>query len=458
MSTAISRKEAALQTRRASFKPETKQIGLSEVLHKRAIGLGMSLDTYHSSADKKKGLGALIDLIRDAKNCPLWNLPVIEQVRWTMSGPQTDESIKKNFGAKIDLFGSGESPVGIDFVETTMAQPGQLQTNMIACAIGFQIEPEPLCFNASGNAWTHPTTGQDQPISPDVFTENDRFNGALGAAFAGQEPSQFMLPAVLEWGWWANYAAWHMVRGYNLRWKMGQHTNIMDEVLRHTAYMPPNAQEGSASSSTVDIVAFVRSLNDRYESLGSALDFLKINRIRLGSMTVGGVNVGDFRPSRDEERVGATYGGMDLRSLLRGNSEFRKLSVPYVIQAGVPIGLFAQECDTVQADRMRQYLSITQGLGGPIPPSLTDAQNILAQPDNPGGSPAGLERTFDAVAVNVSQRVDAERVIYKGGDLKITVPVLGFEVDGDWYRLLQNDADARAIVMSETNAQFAKLS
>src|SRR5262249_8579275 len=157
---------------------------------------------------------------------------------------QTDASINQNFGAEIDLFGSGKAVPGIDYVQTTMAQTGQTQTYFIACYVGFHIETEPLQWDTIGNAWQTPiTTPAIVPASPDVFTLNDI--GELGfAVAAGDNPAglfagQTFAPAVLQWGWWANYAAWHMVRGYNIRWKIGQHTNIYDEVLRHTAYMPP---------------------------------------------------------------------------------------------------------------------------------------------------------------------------------------------------------------------------
>ena len=118
-----------------------------------------------------------------------------------------------------------------------MAQTGQTQTHFVACYIGFHMEPEPLCFTARGNASTHPTSAVAQPPSPDVFTQNDRANGALGTAVAAGTAT--FLPAVYRHGWWANYVCWHMARAYNLRWKIGQHVNIMDEQLRHTAYMPP---------------------------------------------------------------------------------------------------------------------------------------------------------------------------------------------------------------------------
>lgn len=423
---------------------------------KRAVGIGSNPDGAKIKAGlgKRDGLGDFVSAVTAAINCPLFNMPVVEQVRWTMDGPQTDASIIENFGSEIDLFGSGKSPEGISFVETTMAQPGQLQTYMITCALFLHLEPEMAVFTANGNAWTHPTTGSAQPGSPDVWTINDLVNGALGAALAGGTPTQIMVPAVLEWGWWWQEAFWNLVRGYNLRWKVGQQTNIMDEVARHSAYTPPNAQEGSASDSEQDIIAFVRRVNNYYEANGSTLDFLKVDRVRIGSVGAGAANLGVFRPSRDFERVGVTYGGGSFRSLLSGNkSEYRKLSVPYLIKPGVPIGLILQENDPIQAGHMREFLSITQGLGGAIPPQFTDAGNINAGATNgTTGGTAFLERTLDGL--NVTQQMDAQRAIYKGGEGKISLGVKGFYVTDDWGDFLRANPDVQAVVASDCGINF----
>lgn len=42
---------------------------------------------------------------------------------------------------------------------------------------------------------------------------------------------------VSEWGWWVYDAKWYLVRGYDMRWQIRQHTEVLDELLRHTAYM-----------------------------------------------------------------------------------------------------------------------------------------------------------------------------------------------------------------------------
>ncbi len=375
-------------------------------------------------------------------------------------GPLLDQDITRGFGAKINPFGWDEGTEGLDSFDTTLAQNGELQTPTLVCAIGWKLQPEPLCFTVQGNAWTTPETDVAQPFSPNVFTQNDITNDAI-LTDAQSAAGQVFEPAVLEWGWPMNYACWHMVRGYHLRWMIGQHTNIFDETLRNTAVMPTNAQEGSASSSQVDVLEFIRRTNDRYNGtggLGSGMVFLKEDAIRLGSRTIGGVNVGIFSPSRAGELVGATYGGMDLRSLLGNNNEFRKLAIPYFLNAGIPIGLYAQVSDEFQANIMRSYLSATQTPGtggGTVPPAIIDAAHI-----NSGATVTGAnvfqELTLDATPTNVAQQVLSQRRLFKGGDLKIEVDLKGFEVDEDWYNVLKNNPELRDAFMCECGCAWPK--
>ena len=423
-------------------------------------GLGAPPDLGRIKANAREGIGAFMDAIKSSTDCPVWNMDTIEQVRWNLQGPIAPEYVAANFGARIDLFSSGLAPSGIDYVESTFAQPGQTQTYMITCYVGLHLEPEPLCFTVQGNAWTNPAAGvTTSPISPDVFTVNDQtVTGANTTNSLGYTPAtQTYVHATLEWGWWANYAAWMLARAYNLRWKIGQHTNIMDEVARHTAYMPPSAQEGSASNSQIDTPVFVNRLNTRYTSpeIGSPLVFLRQNRIRLGSTTVGGGNVGIFTPSYSQNVVGATYGGMDLRSMLRGNSEFRKLTLPYLIKPGIPIGLYLQVNDPVQAAIMSQYLDVTYGTGL-TPAAIYDAASISGN-SGTGANQVGLEIALNQAtpATLVPQQTPNETVVFKGGELKITLAVKGFEVTEDWYTVMQNDPTVRDVVMSECGIRMA---
>lgn len=57
----------------------------------------------------------------------------------------------------------------------------------------------------------------------------------LYAIFPWLRPKPVLPPITeLELGWWQNYAMWNMVRGYDLRWTIGENANLMDEMLVHT--------------------------------------------------------------------------------------------------------------------------------------------------------------------------------------------------------------------------------
>ncbi len=428
----------------------------------RVAGLGAPQDRHNAGAlralAKQNGsLGAAlaptIEDLRQRSNCPLLTMPTVIEVDWLLDGPQTDDSIDVSFGSEIDPFHSGRSPNIEGVVSTNLAMPGETQTHMIVCGIGWHFEPEPFCATIDGNAWNHQVTGATQPQSPDVFTQNDLNNAALVSSIFGGAAlpaGTVYLPATLEWGYWANYVAWCMAQAYDLRWMVGTNCNILLDGLRNTAYMPPSAQTGSASDSLVNVADLVRRTNDYYnEFLGSALNFLKVDSVRIGSTGAAGVNIGAFRPSRDHERVEATFGGIGLSGLLQGNTEFRPLAMPYIIKAGVPVGLKIEERDVNLANTMRNTLAASNGFGGTIPPSFTDDVNIVSGPT------LGLpERTLDGLTVQQTQF--AQRSLFKGGRLGIKVKLKGFEITEDLYTLMANNPDIRDAICADCGIRLAQ--
>lgn len=395
----------------------------------------------------RSGLGALIDYMNAAKACPVYNMQLVHEVGWTFSA-QTPDNIQGQWSAEIDPFGKGKAVPGIIQVQSTMPQTGETNAAFVACAVLLHCEPEPFAFTAQGNAWTVPDMPSVPPISPDAWSDADRINGVFGAAVAAGD--EVFVQAVMEHGWWMNYAFWHLVRGYRLRWSQGRHTNIFDDLARYTAYMPTNGQEGSASSSEVDILDLVARMNDYYESLGASLDFLKINRIRNGYVDTlnGGTPISTFLLSRAMQKVGVTYGGTDLRSLLRGNSEYRKLAVPYLIDPGVPIGMILQEDDSSEADVMRRQLDITQGQGGAIPPFIKDASNIAAGPDG-GALPQGAELSNDTTPTLDAVSTDTFQALYKSGEGKLRMGIVGFEMTKEQWLAMNGDSELRDAITRE---------
>lgn len=422
---------------------KTRQVGLGRL---PAAGLGQGQD--------------FVQAILGAQNCPIWNMPVIESMKWNIPGPQLDATINELFGAKIDLFGSGENPGGNIVGTTTMAQPGQLQVYTLAMAIGFHIEPEPQVWTQLGNAITKQAALATRPISADAWTRADLVNGALGGAPFNTISPQAIFPAVAEWGWWAQNFAWHLCRGYNIRWKVGQHTNIMDELLRYTAYQPTAGQQGSSSSSQEDTVFAFRRINDYYDSLGAQFQLLPVKFRRIDSVTISGNNIGVFHPTRDFDRVDATYGGMNLRNLLGGNSEFRKLMIPYIIKPGVPIGLSLYATDSLEQQLMQRYLSITYGFQGNFPPIVAADVAFTTGLSGTNGmgtsaTPVGTEQTLDATPVNAFQVMEDDGVPFKGGEVLLTQSIKGFEVTEDWAQCIISNPDLKAMIQAQTGVTFA---
>lgn len=456
-----------MQEGQVRIRPTINRVGPTEHERKlRTIGLGQRPDEHMIKAaglgaiQKDVGLGVfeLMDAVRESVKCPIWNMPVIESTKGTFLGPLLDQDVDRLFGARIDPFGWKESTDGIDQIDTTLAQNGELQVPTLVCGVGWHVSGDPVGFSLIGNGVTRPLSSvAGQPFSPDVFTANDVANNVFGANVTIEM-------ATMAWGWWTNYMFWQQARGYHLRWVIGQHTNIFDEFLRNTAYFPSNAQEGSSGASDIDVMFFIRRMNNRYDQLGSGQVFLPVSHIRTGSINVaGGVNVSTFRPSRSGDIAPVTYGGIDLRKLLGNNSEFKKMTIPYFLDKGIPIGLYAQESDKAQANLMRAYLSITYGFGQTIPPQVTPDSNFT--PGNttapvPGATTGPVELTQPNTAsfpsVAVVQQVQTQRRMFKGGEFKQSIHLKGFEVDSDWYTMLQNNPQLREAFLCECGCGWPK--
>lgn len=421
----------------------------------RTIGFGVKPD---EEKIKAAGLGAigvggpaedLLTAVKESVKCPLMNMPIIESSTGTFNGPMLDSTLTRLFTDKIKPFSWTENTDGVDFLDTTLAQNGTLQTPTLVCAVGWHLMPDPIHLAMAGNSWTHPANAAAfQPASPDVFTAND-------IALLGLGEGQNMEPATLLWGTWASYANWQQARGFHLRWMVGQHTNIFDEQLRNVAYTPTNAQEGSASDSQIDTMFLISRANARYDALGTAQNFLPFSHIRVGAVVGGGA--GRFRPARPSDLASVTYGGIDLRKLLDNKNEYRKLALPYFLNAGIPIGLFAQESNGVEADIMRAYMSITYsgipGLGsGTIPATITPDANIL-----PGFTTGLPEPLLDAAPpASAAQVINIQRRMYKGGEEKVGVHLKGFEVNDDWYQTLLNNSALRDAFLCECGCGWAR--
>ncbi len=383
----------------------------------------------------------IVALFKSAANCAVYALPSIAKVQWEFAGPLTNADVSKTLGAQIDILGSGANPSGVDEVYSTPGLiNGTFQTHVLACAVGFHLEAPAMGWTARGNAFsaTALANAQAKPFSPDTWTVADATanTGAWGNGVP--VPSA---PAFLRYGTWANLAFWYMVRAYNLRWTYGSLINIMDEQLRDTAYMPNNAQEGSAGTSQQDILQWAREANDRYSgSLGTDLVFAIIDTLRIGSVGAGGTGV--FAPSRDFEFVDTVYGGADLRSALACNTEFRTLNNPYILKPGVPPGLILEERNTDLGNKFRAQFDATDGFGGNVPADFTESAKF-----NSGAGTGFSERTIDGQTV--TQKVVADRVEFKCGPALMSQEVKGWEISEALAAQIRDNANLAAQLCSE---------
>lgn len=395
------------------------------------------------------GLGAsaastsdVVGLFKSALNCAVYALPSIAKVQWEFAGPISNADADNTLGATIDILGT-QAPAGVDEVYSTPGLiSGQFQTHVLACAVGMHLETPPMGWTARGNAFdaTSFAAARAKPFSPDVWTVADAT--ANTGAWGNNIPVP-VAPAYLRYGTWANLAYWYMVRAYNLRWTYGSLINIMDEQLRDTAYMPPNAQEGSAGTSQQDIMQWARETNDRYTGvLNSDLIFEVIDTIRIGSVGAQGANVGVFAPSRDFEFIDTVYGGSDLRSGLSGNSEFRTLTNPYILKPGVPPGLVLEERNTDLGNKFRAQFDATNGFGGTPPADFTEEANI-----NKGAGTLFTERSIDGN--DVTQQVIADRVEFKCGPALMSQEIKGWEISEALAAQIRDNAQLASQLCSE---------
>jgi hypothetical protein len=403
---------------------------------------------------------------------PNYAVPVIESVRIHYPGALTDQAVAGSFGDVIDPFGANVSspPPGALSVESTFAEPGKVQQYTIVAGVGFSLEPEPFQATIKGNSFVMPASTTLKPVSPDAYTNDDM--NAFGTATPtsanydclGLIPGQAFAPAILQYGWWQNYAFYYMCEAYNFVWQVGHNMTIINDPLRYTACVPSRAQEGSSSNSEVDVVSLIRRTNDYYRTIGAQNIMLGIDRTRvgyLGTASEAGVNnVGLFRASRAYDTVGATFGGIGMTAHLSKNPEFRKLSTPFILRPGVPIGLKAVVSNGDDQLNMQRQLALSCGLTpGVYPASFTEDINIAvgnilagtATGDQPGiaGNLTNAEFSLDSPPVFNTKTTPTVRHLFKGGPFKIATNLRGWEVDEETAKALQ-DQTIQQIIQSET--------
>lgn len=381
--------------------------------------------------------------------CSFGNVPVIEEVVWTIPIPLTSEEATSTFGDTVNLLSGSSSVPGVASIDSTFLINGILQTDILAQGVGVHVFCEPMSFSTIGNAWAAPSSVVAPPPSPDVFTQNDLFNSAMGSSVE-TDGSNFSA-ANFEFGADVWRAGWNFINAYQFQWRTSQRELVLNELAADVSYFGSFADAQASGTSEIPIIEFVAATNALYRSKGSGSIFLPVNFRRVGSVNSGSAtnNVGVFHPTRDFDLAPVTWGGLRWQGYGCKGQMYRPIESPCFLERGIPIGMQFVVQDSVHQALMLQSITITNDpLGTNVEPdaNLSDFTDVS---DAAGDAPATfgtpntgeitaatqntmLEQTIDTAPVLVSQSVNTGREIFKGGILKIGIKIKGWEMPGGW--------------------------
>jgi hypothetical protein len=389
--------------------------------------------------------------------CSFGNIPVIEEVIWTIPLPLTFEEAAQTFGDTVNLLSGSSSVPGVQSIDSTFLINGILQTDILAQGVGVHVFCEPMSFSTIGNSFTAPATLSTlgNPASPDVFTVNDAAGGAFGNFLPLGTPAP--LPAVFEWGADVWRAGWNFINAYQFQWKTSQRELVLNESAADISYFGSFADALASGTSEVPVIEYVATVNATYRAKGSATIFLPVTHRRVGSVTQpvgspGGAtgNIGIFHPTRDFDLAPVTWGGLRWQGYGCRGQMYRPIESPCFIERGIPIGMIFVAQDAVHQASMLEALTITNeplGVNIPLDVNLTSTTFV------PGGGVTGgvaaaavsnvnstmLEQTLDATPLFVQQSVNTQREVFKGGVLKLAIKIKGWEMPGGWKAYCQSN-------------------
>lgn len=406
--------------------------------------LGRSIARFGDSQEKVRrvpfGLGAAPGTPGAADKClrcSFGNIPVIEEVVWTIPLPLTPSEALATFGDTVNLLSGSSSVPGVASIDSTFLINGILQTDILAQGVGVHVFCEPLSFSTIGNAFEPAGVAvPNTPPSPDVITLNDLAQGALGPQVNIDPPNFF--PAVFEFGASVWRAGWNFINAYQFQWKTSQRELVLNELAADISYFGSFADAEAAGTSEVPIIEFVALVNAVYRSKGSDTIFLPVSFRRVGSVTVdqgaGPVNTGVFHPTRDFDLAPVTWGGLRWQGYGCRGQMYRPVESPCFLERGIPIGMLFQSQDAVHQAQMIEALTIDNEPFG---------TNVCPD-DNLGGATSTdantmLEQTLDAAPVLAPQVVNVCRQVFKGGILKIAIKIKGWEMPGGWKAYCQSN-------------------
>jgi hypothetical protein len=372
--------------------------------------------------------------------CSFGNVPVIEEVVWTIPLPLAIEEATATFGDTVNLLSGSSSVPGVASIDSTFLINGILQTDILTQGVGVHVFCEPMSFTTIGNAWIAPVVPVAPPPSPDVWTVNDINNLALGTE-VGDSADLAFFPASLEWGADVWRAGWNFINAYQFQWRTSQRELVLNELAADISYFGSFADAEAAGTSEIPVAEFVATVNATYRSKDSSTIFLPVNFRRVGSITAtapGAVNTGIFHPTRDFDLAPVTWGGLRWQGYGCRGQMYRPVESPCFLERGIPIGMQFVVQDAVHQANMLEALTINNE---PFGTNVLPDVNVTAGPTLTGTS-VMLEQTLDTTPGTAPQQVFVGNQVFKGGILKLAIKLKGWEMPGGWKAYCQTNSIA----------------
>jgi hypothetical protein len=324
--------------------------------------------------------------------CSFGNIPVIEEVVWTIPLPLTAEEALATLGDTVNLLSGSSSVPGVASIDSTFLINGILQTDILAQGVGVHVFCEPMSFSTIGNAFAAPATTTAPPPSPDVFTENDITNEAMGEGITNNN----FVPAVFEFGADVWRAGWNFINAYQFQWKTSQRELVLNELAADVSYFGSFADAEASGTSEVAIIEFVAAVNATYRSKGATTIFLPCDFRRVGSVDITPAdpttNVGVFHPTRDFDLAPVTWGGLRWQGYGCRGQMYRPVESPCFLERGIPIGMLFVVQDAVHQALMLQAVTINND---PLGLNVSVDENLSDTTSGGTGTTVMLEQTLD---------------------------------------------------------------
>lgn len=403
------------------------------------LPFGLGAAPVHGSPETDKAMDRCL-------RCGFGNIPVVEEVVWTVPLPLTAEQAQSTFGDTVNVLSGSSAVPGVASIDSTFLINGILQTDILAQGIGVHVFCEPMSGSTIGNAFEGPTSsGPPVQISPDVFTANDLTSGSTGIISSTTSPA--ITPAVFEWGAATWRTGWNFINAYQFQWKTSQRELVLNELAADISYFGSFADAEASGTSEFPVAELVAFCNAQYRAQDSNAIFLPVSHRRVGSVTAGTgspINIGIFHPTRDFDLMPVTWGGLRWQGYGCRGQMYRQVESPCFLERGIPIGMIFIAQDAVHQAQMIEAMTIdNEPFGYNVQPdvnvngfqALGNAITSVSATDLAGGG--AVEQTIDATPFYSSQQVSVNRYIFKAGIFKLGIKIKGWEMPGGWKQYCQ---------------------